>query len=264
MSFQRHHFTACASLAARTISYNCNTDPADSTAHLDLTRNVCDCVSMKRIFRWVALATMTSVVALQAQTVTKTKVGPVVSEVVKLHQSGLSEDLMLAHVRNSANRAPTADEIIYLHDAGVSESVIKEMILQGGSPRTAEQPVASSGGPSRVLTRPQWEDPGYVSPAVSPATQEAAPAATSAPATAPATVQVQTQPVYVTSPTVVAAYPPRYYYPYYSYPYYYDWYRPSLSIGFGFGHYWGGHHHHGHHWGHGGHHGHGLHYRGRH
>jgi hypothetical protein len=69
----------------------------------------------------------------------------------------------------------------------------------------------------------------------------------------PATYPVAVPPPVYVAPAYPAYYPPAYpaYPAYYGYP---GWYGPSVSIGFGFGGYWGGGGHGG--WGHGGGHGH--------
>lgn len=58
-----------------------------------------------------------------------------------------------------------------------------------------------------------------------------------APQGPPPTYAVAAPPVYV-APPYPAYYPPPVYPAYYGYP---GWYGPSVSIGFGFGGYWGGH-----------------------
>ena len=226
---------------------------------------------MKAILLSIAAAIVVVAASSHAQPTVKASVSPSIAEVVRLHNSGISEDLMLAHIRNSTTPQPSADEILYLHEAGVSKSVITAMI-QGGQSRKVEvtvEPTPSgpkSIGSGRLLAKPEWEQSAYAADAAAvphsqtevvetPAQQQS-----SAPTPAPVYVQ-QPAPVYVTPAPVVSYYAPRYYD-------HYDWYRPGFSIGFGFGHGWGGHgwgHRHYHHWG--GHHwgrGHGIHWRGGH
>lgn len=187
------------------------------------------------------------------------KVSPALTQVVKLSESGVAEDVVLAYIHNSRVPKPNADEIIYLHEAGVSKTVVMALLAKNGASETAgTQPVARAesstpqGASERVLARPEY---AQTSPAVS----------------APTRVYVESPPpVYVqpTPPTVVyaPAYPPSYAYGYadYPYPYYGGYYAgPSLALGFsfgghhGFGHHGFGHHSFGHHFG--GHHsGHGF------
>ncbi len=54
---------------------------------------------------------------------------PAAQEVVKLAQSGVSEDVMLAYTGNSNDRFNLgSDQIIYLNDLGVPQAVVKSMI----------------------------------------------------------------------------------------------------------------------------------------
>ena len=168
------------------------------------------------------------------------------SQIVKLHDAGVSEDVILAHVQSSAAPRPTADDIIYLHEAGVPKGVITALIQK---PRT--------GSSDRMVARTQWQE----SPAPEPSTT--APVV-EAPLAAPA--YVEPSPVYVTDPPAI--YYPYTYYPYTYYPYtyysyssypYYDWgCWPTFGVGLGLGYYWGscwggwGHHGHDHHDGHAG------------
>ncbi len=57
---------------------------------------------------------------------------PVASEVVRMSEAGVSEDVMLAYVRNSANNySLDADQIVYLHDLGISSAVLNALTAHG-------------------------------------------------------------------------------------------------------------------------------------
>src|SRR6185503_10105213 len=79
---------------------------------------------------------------LNAATVEATTVAPEFSQIVKLHDAGVSEDVMLLHVQNSAAPSPTADDIIYLHEAGVPKGVITALILK---PKSEAQSAPENG-----------------------------------------------------------------------------------------------------------------------
>jgi len=61
-------------------------------------------------------------------------VPPGVQDVVKLSQAGISDDVILAQIKNTgAFYNLTADQIIYLKNAGVSQTVIKALMGGGAS-----------------------------------------------------------------------------------------------------------------------------------
>lgn len=140
---------------------------------------------------------------------------PGVSEVVRMAQSGVSEEVIEAYVENS----PTAfslnpDEIIYLRDLGISDKVITGMIdhgkllrdlvdkAGGTPPNNAPAPASdqaptepsvaglistnAAGGPVQTPAAPQYSSPVYSVPTVEsapqpPVGQEAAPVVVQAP-----------------------------------------------------------------------------------
>jgi hypothetical protein len=55
-------------------------------------------------------------------------------EIVKLGQSGVSEDVLLAYVEKSNHLFnPSVDEIVYLKDIGISDSVVAAMVRHGNA-----------------------------------------------------------------------------------------------------------------------------------
>lgn len=71
-------------------------------------------------------------------------------EVVRLAQSGVGEDVVLAFVQNSPTPFnPTPDEIVYLTDVGISDVVITALVNHRG---TAQ---AASPAPQAVVAQPQ-------------------------------------------------------------------------------------------------------------
>ena len=193
-------------------------------------------------------------------------VSPAVAQIVKMHDAGVPEDVLLSHVQSASVSAVNADEIIYLHEMGVSKTVITALIQKNHVPNdlATTQP-ADTKSSSRILAKPQWDQPP--SGGTPPVAQEST--TTPAVVTQSAPVYVQPAPVYVQPPVTYYApsYYPYYYRPHY-YPYYSGYYGPSFSIAFGFGHGHHGHGYYGHHgsYGHGGHwgghSGGGLHYTG--
>ncbi len=59
---------------------------------------------------------------------------PGVAEVVKLIQSGVGEEVLLAYLEKSGHEFnPTVDEIVYLKDLGLSETVLATLVREGKS-----------------------------------------------------------------------------------------------------------------------------------
>lgn len=149
-----------------------------------------------------------------AEPVDAPRISPSIAQVVKMHQSGVAPDVLLAYVKETPVSKPSAEEVLYLTEKGIPKDVIVAM-----------------------LSKRVWSDTPAPQSQPPPQTQTALP-----PAVAPA--QAAQSVVYVQQPAPVVTYAAPYYYPYY--PYYRPWYGPSFSIGIGLGHYWGGHHwHHG-------------------
>jgi hypothetical protein len=111
----------------------------------------------------VLMATALSLTVASAQTLPSG-----VQDVVKMKQAGLSDDVILAQIKNSgATYNLTADQLISLKTQGISEAVIKALMSGGGAaaPTTAPPPVA-----------PPPTAPAAPSPAAPPATADSTPA----------------------------------------------------------------------------------------
>jgi hypothetical protein len=171
--------------------------------------------------------------AQQAESEAASKVSPDLAKVIKLFESGVGEDVVLAYVRSSPVPKPTADEIIQLHQVGIPASVITAMLSKNGTANTSAAPESVNSG--HTPAKPPYEQSSST----------------------PSVVYVDRSPTYTqpqTSVVYVPSYAPSYYsYPYYSYPYYYPSYYswPAISLGFNFGGYYG-HGYHGYHGYHGG------------
>lgn len=64
---------------------------------------------------------------------------PGIEEVVKLAQSGVSEDVLLAYVQKSSHAFnPSVDEIVYLKDIGVPDSVVTAMVRHAEASQIAQ------------------------------------------------------------------------------------------------------------------------------
>jgi len=140
-----------------------------------------------------------------------------VPQILQLAQAKISDDTIIAYVRNSGNSyGLTADQIIYLRQEGVSDAVLTAMLNQPKPGVAAAEPASTA----QYYTQPVTQ------PVVATAGNEVVSTAT----VAPAVTYVQTAPATT------------YYYaePYY-YPYYYSGYYPSVYIGWG-GWYGGGWH----------------------
>jgi len=65
------------------------------------------------------------------------QLSPALTEVIKLVQSGVGEDVLAAYITNSADIFDIgANEILYLHDLGVPGNIITTLIQQDSSPET--------------------------------------------------------------------------------------------------------------------------------
>ncbi|MDB6029848.1 MAG: hypothetical protein JWM16_186 [Verrucomicrobiales bacterium] len=92
---------------------------------------------------------------------------PVVREVMKLAEAGVSEDVLLAYVTNSVHPYQlTSDEILYLNDLGVSTEVITAMLQKNGSADATKAPpvsIASAPAAPPAAMNPQG-NPGPAGP----------------------------------------------------------------------------------------------------
>ena len=123
-------------------------------------------------------------------------------EVLKLVQSGVGDEVVLAYVRNA--KAPfslEAKDILALKDAGVSSSVVAAMLSRDTELRSQPQtqPVspqpAAAGTYEQKLYAPTTPAPASPAPAIQYAPQTAAaPPAPSAPVAPPAPVVVEQTP----------------------------------------------------------------------
>lgn len=129
---------------------------------------------------------------------------PALTEVIKLVQAGVSEDVLMAYITNSADYFDMgSDQILYLHDLGVPGNVVTTLITQDATPQAiAAKKMAGAVKPlppGVALTTPATN----VSPPTP--TQAAAPATDPPPSTTPGTqppavvytVPAATQPVSV-------------------------------------------------------------------
>ena len=150
------------------------------------------------------------------------------TEVTQLAKAKVADDTIVAFVQNSGRAySLTAPEILALRSEGVSDRVITAMLEQQTKKQTDAAAQLASAPPP---------------PAPQPdAASQPAPAPAAAYAQAPAVTYVQTAPAYAPASTVYVPYaaPTYYYAPYYGYSYP----AVSLSLGFGFGGYYGGYYH---------------------
>jgi len=179
------------------------------------------------------------------------RVAPAISQIVKMHDAGVSEDVMLAYVQNAAVPKPNADELIYLHEAGVSKTVLTSLLSRrDAAPQTqvaASEPGASANS-EQILAKPEYAKPAASSGPTIVMQQQPQPASSTVVVhSAPSQVALTPPPLETYYMGGYGYYPGYSYYPYYSRPFY----GPTFSIGFGFGsHFGGGHHWGGHNWGH--------------
>lgn len=146
--------------------------------------------------------------------VSKAPTAPWISEVTKMADAGVGQDVIEAYVKNTPSASNiSVDDILYLKGHNISDGVIAAMIQHGANAQQAAAAVAQY----------QYQQSQY------PATQAPAQSYTPA-ATDQTTTATSPAPVYVVNNQSYPSYSYPYSYPYYSYPYYY----PSVSVGFGF------------------------------
>ena len=148
-----------------------------------------------------------------------------VSEVVKMYQGGISKDVLLGYIANTALPFHLdADGIIYLQHLGMPQDVTSALIRRDGE----LQKQAAAAYQQQALAYQQQPPPGpqgnYQPVAANTAPQVVVPN------TAPPVVAPYPD---VAPPVVYPDYGP---YPYYGYPYYYG---PDVVIGAGWGWGWG-------------------------
>jgi len=104
---------------------------------------------------------------------------PGMAEIIKLAQAHVSDEVLLAYIKNSSMQyAPSADEIVYLSDLGISDNVMTELIQHGKSVgeiaknSAPAQSIASSPAPAANPPAPS-----YTVAAEAPAPEVPAPAA---------------------------------------------------------------------------------------
>ncbi len=139
-----------------------------------------------------------------------TSLSPSAAEVVRLAQSGVGNDVVLAYIKNS--RAPfnlSSENILTLKNQGISSSVVTAMLTHDGTLRNQNQgqtvataqtgtaAPATSASPSQVAPQsvaPQATSSIADAPSVAPASTVASAPTVVAPATPPP-VQVEVVPV---------------------------------------------------------------------
>lgn len=115
---------------------------------------------------------------------------PSTAEVIKLTQSGVSEDVIVAYVKNSQSAFNlSANDLVTLRNAGIPNQVLTEMLDHDKAVRIPSDPLAYE---QKLYGNGQVAPPA---PAATPAPAPApAPVAQPAPAPAPQTVVVQQAP----------------------------------------------------------------------
>src|SRR5438128_2717192 len=82
-------------------------------------------------------------------------VSPGVAEVLRLAQSGVAEDVILAYINNSTTGFNlSADQILYARDMGLSSQVITAMLDRDTALRNQPQPASASTSPPPAAPEP--------------------------------------------------------------------------------------------------------------
>ncbi len=130
-----------------------------------------------------------------AQTTAAPALPPAVQDVVKLVNAGLSEEVVLAQIKNNqASYKLSADQIIYLHNQKVTPAEIAALLGPGSS----ATPEDAASAPAVSAPPPATSAPAPAAPAPLAGNPAPAPAPVSAPAPAPV-------PVYAPAPAVPSA-----------------------------------------------------------
>ena len=95
------------------------------------------------------------------------RLSPSATEIAKLAQAGLGDDVMLAHVANMTSSFNLgSDQILYLNDLGVSGSVVKAMIQRDAALQAASaNSLAALTPPATNSNLPTPDDSGPALPA---------------------------------------------------------------------------------------------------
>lgn len=176
-----------------------------------------------------------------AAKIDETKLSPASLKAAHLLQSGMDEKVVVAYVKNNPSAAaPSAEELVYLHQLGVPSPVLTALLTETRQAAITERAAAPFpvAAPTEKVEVTSNYTPIPGAPQPTPA-QVIGSAVISSPPPPPVVVQQQPTVIY-TQPAPVVVAPP---------PVVYDT-RPTITFGFGFGHYGHfGHHHHGGHYG---------------
>lgn len=133
-----------------------------------------------------------------------------VAQILQLAQAKVSDDTIIAYIRNSGNSyGLDANQIVYLRQQGISDNVITVMLNQRKVASVPAQPATQPDNSSTAQNSTTYAPP--------PAYVQTAPSST-------VYVMPDTQTYYYD-----AYYAQPYYYPYYAWPY------PAVSFSFGYG-----------------------------
>src|SRR5258705_233510 len=93
--------------------------------------------------------------ASQADSPAPPAVSPTVAEVIRLGESGVGEDVIMAYIQNSPGAFDlSADQILYVKDVGLSSQVITAMLNRDAALRSQPQPPATQPSPGPVPSGP--------------------------------------------------------------------------------------------------------------
>src|SRR4051812_27615221 len=82
-------------------------------------------------------------------------VSPAAAEVVRLSESGVSQEVVLAFIQNSqTNFDLTADDVLYLKDVGVAPEIVTAMLNHDSTGHADASQLANSPVPQTVTPQP--------------------------------------------------------------------------------------------------------------
>ena len=170
--------------------------PTSRIAKFMRVKNMLTAGSATLIMVWFSVSQSVGAAELGTQQVSSS-----LTNVVKMVDSGVAEDVVVAYIKDSAITKPTAEEIIYLHDAGVPKPVMMALLSKAEADATKPESDDTIKRPTYLIPTPT---PLYPAPSVLLGVWSE---------TAPTRVYTQPSTVYVSSPRVAVYERPVYYRP---------------------------------------------------
>lgn len=133
-------------------------DASDSTAEQTTAENSVTLSNHHpRVLRPLPAVVSESPAVVSKRQPPRMRLSPWTSEVVKLAESGIEEQVILSFIENSGTFNLGADQIIYLNDLGLSSDIVAAMLRH-------DQEIISGLKPLTITSQPDWELPFDLTP----------------------------------------------------------------------------------------------------